>query len=455
MRAWVAAWLIVQLMLAAGCLGDGTSRAPAVGVEGEGCLGTGDHQPDTECIDDGGGAGTGSNGTDGAGNGSSDKGYGGGKNGTTSSSPQARGVAAGERLPDVHAAVRTPGGPDWVSTNLSSWFDTAWNGSAEPVPGASHPYTLFVFVSTDCPHCWNAADDLGEWAARHQGQLRLAAIAVNFFGNDAFNATREEVAAFQDRTPHPGCQGDTADCSTRPGAAHPFPYADDRNQTLMRAWNVSSVPSAILVQPNGTVAWNERLDGGKTAEVLDTALRPPLGTRAGARIVDIVSLGRTVNGSWTELDLNLWWRAQAHAEGDHPGWLLIEVASTDCTNCWNHGPTLEGWQERWSDELVIVTLTDTWNDERNDTVELAEIAAYQDRVSAATSCRVNRDCAARPGSPHDWLYVADLDEQAGTALGISGQPRHLLVDAWGVIRWTQMDAQGLTPQQAIEQFLDA
>ena len=61
-------------------------------------------------------------------------------------------------------------------------------------------------------------------------------MAVNFSSNNNFNATQNEVVAFQEKTSYTGCGGGF-DCSERPGDAHSFPYFDDRNQTVMYDWN--------------------------------------------------------------------------------------------------------------------------------------------------------------------------------------------------------------------------
>lgn len=368
-----------------------------------------------------------------------------------------RGARVGERLPDALADARAPGG-DWAPWRLWDGLDQNWSAGASP-NGSDHPWTLLVFYSPDCPHCWNAADDMGDWATRWRGQLQVTALAVNFSGNHAFNATRDEVAAFQDRTPHPGCLQATESCDSRPGSAHPFAHVDDRNQTLMRAWGVSSVPTAILASPDGIVVWDQATDRAGasigTTAALDRHLLPGIGPSVGERMPSVVGQGRlAAGGDWVAFDQDRWHRSlQPDDIATNGTWLLLEFTSTDCTNCWNHVTTLEGWNARWGDRLQPVSLAETWNNGDDDATEQAEIAAWQDKVSASTQCKGSRDCADRPGSPHDWPYVADLDRSTAIEYSIQGQPMHVIVDPWGIIRWTQDAPGGETTEAALERLL--
>lgn len=177
---------------------------------------------------------------------------------TTSSDNQSEpgpeiGTEPGDRIPNFSALIHYNGDLNWNEFEFYSQFNNSWNNTTSN----SDKWTVVVFISTDCGHCWNAADELSTWSEQYGNETNFIAFAVNFSSNNNFNASREEVVAFQEQTTYVGCVGGNYDCAGRPGSPHQFGYIDDRNQTVMYQWGVGSTPTFFIIQPNGIVAWDK------------------------------------------------------------------------------------------------------------------------------------------------------------------------------------------------------
>ena len=72
--------------------------------------------------------------------------------------------------------------------------------------------------------------------------------------------SQEEMVAFQEKLSHPGCNGDSADCSTRPGNVHPGIYIDDRSTEIFQEYGPRGTPHYMILKPNGIVGWNGMTD---------------------------------------------------------------------------------------------------------------------------------------------------------------------------------------------------
>jgi len=136
-------------------------------------------------------------------------------------------------------------------------------------------FFLLIWISTDCSHCWTHAPTIEDWNAVYGDQLEIVLLAANFSSNDNFNATREEVEAFQAKSSYMGCYYGTKDCNERPGTPHDLLYLDDRNQSQMYAWGVTSTPNHVIINPHGTVIWHQAQSG--SSEPIDDALQRMFG----------------------------------------------------------------------------------------------------------------------------------------------------------------------------------
>jgi hypothetical protein len=64
----------------------------------------------------------------------------------------------------------------------------------------------------------------------------------------------------------------------------------------------------------------------------------------------------------------------------------------------------------------------------------AEIVAFQEKGDFV-GCNQNQNCDQRPGTPHDWIYVDDLNQNAFQDYNLRGVPFHLLMSPDGVVVW--------------------
>ena len=160
------------------------------------------------------------------------------------------GTWEGERVPEVATLARGPNGT-WEQWQLSDHIDAAWNNTTVM------PWILVEFASTDCSHCWNYADDMEQLHNQYRDNVTFFTFAVNFSSNDNFNASLEEIAAFQDKTTFDGCYYGTKNCDERPGPAHNWTYVDDRNQSEMIAFHSQGTPMFVIIRPDGIVEWHQ------------------------------------------------------------------------------------------------------------------------------------------------------------------------------------------------------
>ncbi len=168
--------------------------------------------------------------------------------------------------PLTTAEARDLGG-EWHEWSLQDHFNMSWNGTRAGMQnGSDEPWVLIEFLSTDCVHCWNAADDMSDLHFQYGARVVFLSFAVNFSSNDYFNASRDEVAAFQDKSQHSGCRGNQHDCSTRPGDAHDWLYVDDRNQSAMYDFASQGTPMFVIIQPNGLIVWHQYQHDGDEGE---------------------------------------------------------------------------------------------------------------------------------------------------------------------------------------------
>ena len=184
-------------------------------------------------------------------------------NGTNNQPIYQSGVNEGELIYNFNATIHYYQDVGWSEFELHSLFNSSWNYSNNNSTNSSDKWTVVVFLSTDCGHCWNAAEELSTWSTNYADDVQFLAMAVNFSSNNNFNATPDEVIAFQEQSAYIGCVGGGSDCADRPGSPHDFGYVDDRNQTQMHAWGVGGTPTFFIIQPNGIVAWNQSQNNGE------------------------------------------------------------------------------------------------------------------------------------------------------------------------------------------------
>lgn len=173
------------------------------------------------------------------------------------------GTSEGEMIPNFLAKIHQYNSISWDEFEFYSMFNETWDGISYSNSTEESKWVFVIFISSDCGHCWNAGDDISNLYENYSNQSNFFAFAVNFSSNDNFNASQEEVVAFQEKGNNSGCIGNSRNCQDRPGLPHYFPYIDDRNQSIMRYWSVSGTPAYFIIKPNGIVAWNQYQHSGE------------------------------------------------------------------------------------------------------------------------------------------------------------------------------------------------
>ena len=162
------------------------------------------------------------------------------------------GVYEGMNAPNFKSLIHYSNSNEWNEFELYSQFSSSW----ENTTNNESKWTAIIFISTDCSHCWNSGDDISEFEEKYHEDVNFLILAVNFSSNNNFNATQEEIVAFQEKNDYFGCYSNTKNCNERPGNPHDSPYIDDRNQSIMYDWNVRGTPAQFIIKPNGIIEWN-------------------------------------------------------------------------------------------------------------------------------------------------------------------------------------------------------
>ena len=163
------------------------------------------------------------------------------------------GSSEGMYAANFEGLIHQQNASQWDDFSLDSLFNISWRQQEND----TSKWVVVFFLSTDCGHCWEAADELSQWHDSYGDQAVFLAMAVNFSSSNSFNAQPEEVVAFQEKTNYVGCKGGTYDCAERPGDVHNFPYFDDRNQSVMYSWGVTGTPAYFILSPDGQFVWNQ------------------------------------------------------------------------------------------------------------------------------------------------------------------------------------------------------
>ena len=182
---------------------------------------------------------------------------------TNNTEPIVYGPWEGLQVPIVIDQARSLDGT-WQNWSIYDFINESWNGTPLNISnGTDHKWIFIEFASTDCSHCWYAADDMTFLHENYSEVLTFVTFAVNFSSNNNFNASQEEIAAFQDKSSHTGCYQNSKNCNERPGEPHNWTYVDDRDQTWMWNFSVSGTPSFFIIHPDGVVAWNQYEHNGE------------------------------------------------------------------------------------------------------------------------------------------------------------------------------------------------
>jgi hypothetical protein len=158
----------------------------------------------------------------------------------------------GELAPNLVGEVHMSGSSTWVDFELYDEIDFGWTNDSDP----NAKWFLIIFMDTDCGHCWVKAEEMSLIHDTFGDQVNIISVAVSL-NMQNHESSREEVVAFQDKIALNGCNGGSTDCSSRDGGVHNWTYFDDLRSDYMDTWGVQGTPSYTIIQPDGTVAWNQ------------------------------------------------------------------------------------------------------------------------------------------------------------------------------------------------------
>lgn len=121
-------------------------------------------------------------------------------------------------------------------------------------------------------------------------------------------------------------------------------------------------------------------------------------------------------------------------EPEHKGKvMLIDFWATWCGPCRRLIPELEGFQEKFKDDLVVIGVSD----EKEDVVK--------------------KFVAAQAGGKVGYSMAVDTHKAMKNAVGVNGIPHVLIVDSKGMVRWQGFPGEASEPltEKIVKQIIDA
>lgn len=192
--------------------------------------------------------------------------------------PIATGTKVGERAPPLEGMMYN--GSGWTTFEMDDFFTPEWTKGGN----VTGEWMLVEFMDTDCPFCFDSADEVGQNAdyfmklvkdQNNPSEPAWKGPTVNFVASATqldipnHESSRDEIEAFRDKNGEEECDG--ASCASRPGSAHEFIYLDDLDQDNMKTWKIPGTPAYYLIQPDGIVAWSST--ESSTEKVSDAIIR--------------------------------------------------------------------------------------------------------------------------------------------------------------------------------------
>jgi len=137
-------------------------------------------------------------------------------------------------------------------------------------------------------------------------------------------------------------------------------------------------------------------------------------------------------GQWEDFRLSDLFNKSWAPSGDG-NWILVQYIDTDCPYCWSEGELMSQLHSQWNQEVTFVTVV----------VELGipghgssrdEVEAFRDKTPY-DGCKTDSNCADRPGNPHSWAYIDDLNSRTSGDWELPGTPFAALLQPDGVVAW--------------------
>jgi len=163
------------------------------------------------------------------------------------------------------------------------------------------------------------------------------------------------------------------------------------------------------------------------------SLAPPanVGIAEGQLVPDIVGEGHA-DGNWNDFRLydyiNHTW-----TEGEPGQYIFLQFMDSDCGHCWNDAAEMSQNYASYGTNGAVVFITISVGMLASDHSR-AEIVAFQEKGDFI-GCYQDKNCDQRPGTPHDWVYVDDLNQNIFQDYNLRGVPFHLLMSPDGIVVW--------------------
>ena len=163
------------------------------------------------------------------------------------------------------------------------------------------------------------------------------------------------------------------------------------------------------------------------------------GTDVGERAPELA--GKAYDGQgWVDFDLEDHFD-ENWEEGTSGKWVMLEFMDTDCPFCVQSAEDVSQWDAYfdaanpdWNNEDVTFLAVATELNINGHDSSRAEIQAFRDQTGGQTCAK--DDCQNRPGSPHTFPYIDDLDGDAFSAWKMQGTPSYVVIQPDGIVAWT-------------------
>lgn len=168
------------------------------------------------------------------------------------------------------------------------------------------------------------------------------------------------------------------------------------------------------------------------------------GTKEGQRAPSLE--GMSYNGtSWTQFNMDDW-LVDNWSEADTTAeWLVVEFMDTDCGFCWDAASDMGQYAdyfsktgaEKWDGPVINFIANVAELNIQGHESSRAEIEAFRDKTGSETCAK--GDCANRPGNPHSFTYIDDLDLDNMDSWKVGGTPTYYLLQPDGIVAWVSSE----------------
>ena len=174
------------------------------------------------------------------------------------------------------------------------------------------------------------------------------------------------------------------------------------------------------------------------------------GTKEGQRAPPLEGLSYNGTG-WTEFNMDDWLVDNWSKTNTTAAWMVVQFIDTDCGFCWDSasetGQAADYFSktgaEKWDGPVVnfianVAELNIPGHESSRD-----EIVAFRDKSGEETCAK--GDCTTRPGNPHSFTYIDDLDLDNMDEWKVPGTPAYFIVQPDGIVAWVSSE----NPQEKI------